>query len=80
MSSFFSKLFGEKTFAYCVKVFPLNIKSINPIQKYPHITESYACTLKILVLMFLFCKAEDKGRLINTLITFGICSTPKESK
>ena len=43
MSSFFLKLFDEKRFVYSVKVFPLNIKSINPIQKYPHITESYIC-------------------------------------
>ena len=80
MSSFFSKLFGEKRFVYSVKVFPLNIKSINPIQKYPHITKSYPCTLKMFVLMFLFCEAEDKGRLVNAQISFGICSTPKESK
>ena len=80
MSSFFSKLFGKKRFVYSVKVFPLNIKSINPIQKYPHITESYACTLKMFVLMFSFCEAEDKGRLKNVLISFGICSTPKLSK
>ena len=90
MSSFFSKLFGEKRFVCSVKVFPLNIKPINPIQKYPHITESYACTLKIFVLMFLFREAEDKGRyeveefkerrLRNVLISFGICSTPKLSK
>ena len=80
MSSFFSKLFGEKRFVYSVKVFPLNIKSIKPIQKYPHIIESYACILKIFVVMFLFCEAEDKGQLINALISLGICSTPKESK
>ena len=43
MSSVFAKLFGEKRFVYSIKFFPLNIKSINPIQKYPHITESYAC-------------------------------------
>ena len=72
MSSFFSKLFSEKRFVYSVKVFPLNIKSINPIQKYPHITESYACILEMFVLMFLL--------LINVLISFGIRSTPKESK
>ena len=52
MSSFFSKLFGEKGFVYSVKVFPLNIKSINPMHKYRHITESYACTLKMFVLIF----------------------------
>ena len=65
----FWKLFGEKRFAYSVKVFPLSIKSINPIQKYPHISESYASILKIFVIMFLLCKAEDEGRLINALIS-----------
>ena len=33
MLSFFSKLFGEKRFVNSVKAFPLNIKSINPIEK-----------------------------------------------
>ena len=70
--SFFSKLFGEKRLVYSVNVFPLNIKSINPMEKYQHITESYACILKMFVLMLLF--------LINALISFGTCSTPKESK
>ena len=32
------------------------------------------------VIMFLLGKAEDKVQLINGLISFGICSTPKESK
>ena len=72
MSSFFSKLFGEKRFLNSVKVFLLNIKSINPLKKYPHITELYACILKTFVLMFLL--------LINYLISFGICSTPKLPK
>ena len=69
---FFPKLFGEKGLVYSVNVFPLNIKAINPMEKYQHITESYACILKMFVLMLLF--------LINALISFGICSTPKESK
>ena len=72
MSSFFLKLFGEKRFVYSVKVFPASIKSIKPIQKYPHIIESYSCTLNILALMF--------SLLINALIYLGIYSTPKESK
>ena len=72
MSSFFLKLFVEKRFVYSVKVFLASIKSINTIQKYPNITESYACILEILVGTFLF--------LINALISFGICSTPKELK
>ena len=72
MPSFFPKLFGGKRFVYSVKVFLLNIKSINSIQKYPHIIEPYACILKMFVLMFLL--------LINVLISFGICSTPKWSK
>ena len=50
----------------------LSIKSIITIQKYVHITESYACTLKI------FAATIDQS--INILISFGICSTPKLSK
>ena len=46
LSSFLLKLFGEKGFVYSIKVFAASIKSIKPIQKYPHITESYACILK----------------------------------
>ena len=76
MSSFFLKLFGEKRFANSVKVFPTSIKSIEPIQKYLHIIESYTCILKIFVVVFLFYEE----RLINALISFGICSTRKESK
>ena len=48
------------------------MKPINPIQKYLHIIESYASTLHIFAVIFLFP--------INVLITFGICSTPKLSK
>ena len=70
--SFFVKFFGEKRFVYSVQVFPASIKSIKPIQKYPHIIELYACILEIFVLMFLL--------LINAQISLGICSTPKESK
>ena len=76
ISSFFLKLFCEKKIRKSVKVFPASIKSINPIEKYPHIIESYPCILKIFVVKVLFCR----GRLMNALISFGICSTPKESK
>ena len=72
ISSFLLKLFGEKRFVKSVKVFPASIKSINPIQKYPHIIESYACILKIFVSMFLLP--------IIVLISFGIYSTLKLSK
>ena len=54
VSSSFLKSLGEKRFLYSVNVFLLNIKSINLIQKYAHIIESYACILKIFVLIFLF--------------------------
>ena len=47
------KLFGEKRLVKSVKFLPTNIKSINTIQKYPHITESYDCILKMFVIMFL---------------------------
>ena len=39
---------------------------MKPIQKYLHIIESIACILKIFVVI-------DKERLINALISFGIC-------
>ena len=73
ISSFFLKLFDEKRFVNSVKAFPASIKSINPIQKYPHVIESYACILKIFVVI-------DKKRSINTLISFGTCYNPKLSK
>ena len=49
MPSFFLKLFGEKRLVKSVQLLPLNIKSINLIQKYSRITESHACILKIFV-------------------------------
>ena len=67
------KLFGEKRFVYQVKVFPASIKSIKLIQKYPRIIESYACILKMFVVI-------DKEWPINALISFGIGSARKESK
>ena len=73
MSSFFLKFFGEKRFVNSVKVFLASMKSIKPIQKYPHIIESYPRILKIFVVI-------DKEQSINALIYFGTCSTPKESK
>ena len=66
------KLFGEKRLVKSVKLLPLSVKSINPIEKYPHITELHACILKIYFCMFLLP--------MNFLITFGMCSTPKLSK
>ena len=66
-------MFGEKIFVNSVEVFPASIKSVNPIQKYPHIIESYALILKMFV-------AIDKELLINVFISLGICFTPKESK
>ena len=52
--SFFLKLFGEKRLVKSVNVLPLGIKLLNPIQKYPHIIESCACTQKYLLLCFYF--------------------------
>ena len=37
-----SKLTGEYEVVKSVNLLPLSIKSVNPIQKYLHITESYA--------------------------------------
>ena len=69
ISSFLSKLFGEKRLVKSIKVLRLSMKSINPIQKYLHIIESYSCILKIL--------ATTIDLSINILISFGIGSTPK---
>ena len=70
--SFFLKLFGSKRLVKSVKVLPTSIKSINQMQKYPHIIESYACILKIF--------AATMNLSLNIFIFFGICSTPKLSK
>ena len=55
-----------------VSFLPASIKSMNPMEKYPHITESFHCSRKMLAFMFLFP--------INYLITSETCSTPKLSK
>ena len=55
-----------------VSFLPDSIKSMNPMQKYLHITELFACTRKMLVIIFLI--------LTNSLISSGTCSTPKLSK
>ena len=55
-----------------VSFLPASIKSMNPMQKYPHITELFACTRKMLAIMFLFPA--------NSLISSGTCSTSKLSK
>ena len=65
-------MLGENKLVYSNRLLPFNIKPINPIQKYPHIIESYACILKIFVVIFLMP--------INFLISCGICSTLKPSK
>ena len=49
-----------------------SIKSMNPMQKYSHIIEVFACTRKILAIISLF--------LIKPLISSGTYSTPKLSK
>ena len=45
---------------------------MNPMQKYPHITESFACTRKMLSVMFLLPA--------DFLISSETCSTLKLSK
>ena len=50
--------------------FPLNIKSINPTQKYRHITEWYACILKMLVLMFLLL-IKKQQKIEKTTLNLG---------
>ena len=70
--SFFLKLFGVKRLVKSVKVLPASIKSINPVQEYPQLIESYAYVLKI------FTTTTDLS--INLLISFGRSLTPKISK
>ena len=45
---------------------------MTPMQQWPHITDMFACTRKMLVIMFLFPT--------NSLISSGTCLTPKLSK
>ena len=70
--SFFLNSLGENKLVYSVNFLPTSIKSMNPMQKYPHVTELFACTRKMLAIMSLF--------LINSLISSGTCSIPKLSK
>ena len=59
-----------KTFFYVFTlVLPANIKSMNSMQRYPHIIELFACILNMFAFMLLFP--------INLLISLGTCSTPK---
>ena len=43
--SFLSYSVGENKLEYSKEILPFNMKLINPIQKYSHIIESYACIL-----------------------------------
>ena len=70
--SFFLKLCDENKFEQSVKVFSLNIKSINPMQKYPHIFDSWICILKIFFTILLLP--------INLFISSEMCSARKLSK
>ena len=70
--SFFLKLCDENIFVKYFRLLPCNIKSINPMQKYPHIIKSQACILKIFVIIFLLT--------IKPLISSRMCSTLKLSK
>ena len=69
MKLFLSYLLGQNKLPYSNKLLPFNMKPINLMEKYPHITELYACILKIIVVTFLLS--------INILISFEICSNLK---
>ena len=70
--SYFSKSQGVKKLVKSIKVLPANIKSMNPMQKYPHIIELLDCILNMFVFMFL-C-------LISFSISLGTCSTPNNER
>ena len=72
MLSFFSYSLGEIKLVYSNKRLPLSIKTINIVQTYPHINESFSCILKIFVMIFLFP--------MNFFNYLGIYSTPNLSK
>ena len=72
MLSFFLKSLGENKLVRSVSFLPASIKSINRMQKNPHIIELFGCTRKMLAIMLSFP--------INSLIFSGTCSTPKLSK
>ena len=72
ISSFFLKVFGKKRLVKLLKLLSLSIKSLNPIEKYPQLVQSFVCILKV------FVKIVDLS--INFMTSFGICSTPKLSK
>ena len=48
----YCKLISETKLVKSIKVFPANIKPINPVQRYPHIIELFACIRNMFVLMF----------------------------
>ena len=60
-----------------VKLLPFSLKSINPIQKYPHFIEFYTCILKIFVVI-----VDPLPVLLpmDFFICFGMCSTSKLPK
>ena len=78
------KLFGEKRLVKSAELFPLSIKSMNPIQKYPHITESY---VKICLHLFITNKMfhflrnmfNSKTVKISNIIIYCIQSNPMSS-
>ena len=59
-------------FVKSVNFLPVSIKLMNTMQKCPHITKLFACTQKMLAIMFLFPT--------NSFISSGTCSTQKLSK
>ena len=56
-------------FVKTVSFLPASKKSMNPMQKFPQINKLFACTRKMLAVMFLFP--------VNYLICSGTCLTPK---
>ena len=78
--SFFLKLFDAKRSVKSVKLLSLSTKSIKPIQKYPHIIESYASVLKLFVFMFLcYDVFNTKTIKISIVIIRFIQSNPMSS-
>ena len=67
----FCSPWGKNKLVKSVSFLPASIKSINPKQKYPRITELCDCIRKMLAFMVFF--------LTNSLLSSGTCPTPKLS-
>ena len=63
-----------------VSFLPASIKSMNPMQKYPRISELFACTRKTLAIMFLFLTNSNVQHQSYQNKQFHFCYKIKQSE